>query len=210
MALKVIGSGYGRTGTMSMKLALEHLGFGPCHHMIEVMRNPAQPPLWKAVAAGGKVDWSEVFRGYDSQVDWPGAAVWRDTSIAFPDAKVLHTERPEDVWWNSFSMTIGKFFNLLPNLPLPPDAADIFHAMKNLFVKDQFGDPIERDRAIAAYRRNNQMVRDTIPADRLLVFDVAQGWGPLCRFLEVPEPEAPFPSTHHRAEFWAHFGGEPA
>lgn len=82
--------------------------------------------------------------------------------------------------------------------------------MKHWFVKDQFGDHIERDRAIAAYRGNNQMVRDTISADRLLVFDVAQGWGPLCRFLEVPEPQMPFPSANQREEFWAHFGSEPA
>jgi hypothetical protein len=210
MALKVIGSGFGRTGTMSMKLALEQLGFGPCHHMIEVVQNPAQPAVWKAVAAGEKVDWSEVFRGYNSQVDWPGAAVWRETSLAFPHAKVLHTERPEDVWWNSFTVTIGKFFNLLPNLPLPPEIADSFRTMKTLFIKEQFGDPVERDRAIASYRRNNQMVRDTIPADRLLVFDITQGWGPLCRFLDVTEPETPFPSSNHRAEFWAHFGSEPA
>src|SRR5215471_1053329 len=138
MALKVIGSGFGRTGTMSTKLALEQLGFGPCHHMIEVIENPAQPAQWKAVAAGEKVDWSEVFRGYNAQVDWPGAAVWRETSIAFPDAKVLHTERPEDVWWSSFGVTIAKFFNLFPNLPLPLEIADIFATMKDWLVKDQF------------------------------------------------------------------------
>ena len=91
MALAIIGSGFGRTGTMSTKLALQQLGFGPCHHMIEVVENPAQPAHWKAIAAGEKVVWAEVFDGYKSQVDWPGAAIWRETSVAFPDAKVLHT-----------------------------------------------------------------------------------------------------------------------
>lgn len=210
MALKVIGSGFGRTGTMSTKLALEQLGFGPCHHMVEVIENPAQPAQWKAVAAGETIDWGEVFRGYASQVDWPGAAVWRETAIAFPDAKIVHTERPEDVWWDSFSVTIAKFFNLYPNLPLPTEIAAIFGTMKSWLVREQFGDRIEREQAISAYRRNNQMVRDTIPADRLLVFDIAEGWAPLCRFLEVPKPETPFPFTHHRKEFWAHFGSEPA
>ena len=114
MALAIIGSGFGRTGTMSTKMALQQLGFGPCHHMIEVIENPAQPAHWKAIAAGEKVVWAEVFDGYNSQVDWPGAAVWRETSVAFPDAKVLHTERPEDEWWNSFSVTIGKFFDRSP------------------------------------------------------------------------------------------------
>jgi len=96
MTLKVIGSGFGRTGTMSTKLALEALGFGPCHHMVEVMENPAQPAHWKAIAAGEAVDWDAVFAGYTAQVDWPGAAVWRETIRAFPDAKVVHTERPEE------------------------------------------------------------------------------------------------------------------
>jgi hypothetical protein len=210
MSLKVIGSGFGRTGTMSTKMALEQLGFGPCHHMIEVMENPAQPAHWKAVAAGERADWSEVFDGYNSQVDWPGAAVWHETSIAFPDAKVVHTERPEDAWWNSFSVTIGKFFEVAPGLPLPPHIKGIFQTMSSWFMKDTFGDHTDRDSAIAAYRQNNDKVRDTIPAERLLVFNVAEGWGSLCRFLEVPEPAKPFPRSHPRDEFWAHFGGEPA
>ena len=140
MALAIIGSGFGRTGTMSMKMALEQLGFGPCHHMIEVIGNPAQPAHWKAIAAGEKVDWAEVFEGYNSQVDWPGAAVWRETSVAFPDAKVLHTERPEEEWWNSFSVTIGKFFDRAPNMSLPPHIADIFQTMSGWFMKDTFAD----------------------------------------------------------------------
>jgi hypothetical protein len=210
MALRVIGSGFGRTGTMSTKTALEQLGLGPCHHMIEVMGNPAQPAHWKAIAAREQVDWNEVFAGYNSQVDWPGAHVWHQTSVAFPDARVIHTERPDDEWWNSFSVTIGKFFKLAPTLPLPPHIREIFETMAGWFMKETFGDHTDRDSAIAAYRRNNQKVRDTIPAHRLLVFNVAEGWGPLCRFLEVPMPDTPFPRSHPRDEFWAHFGGEPA
>jgi hypothetical protein len=121
---------------------------------------------------------------------------------------VVHTERPEDVWWNSFSVTIGKFFTAAPSMPLPPHFKEIFQTMSGWFMKDTFGDHIDRDSAIAAYRRNNEKVRDAIPADRLLVFKVAEGWGPLCRFLEVPEPDAPFPRSHPRDEFWAHFGGD--
>jgi hypothetical protein len=210
MALKVIGSGFGRTGTMSMKEALGMLGLGPCHHMIEVMENPAQPAFWKAIAAGQPVDWADVFKGYTSQVDWPGAHVWHETSIAFPDAKVIHTERPEDVWWNSFNGTIGKFFAVYSELELPPHIADIFDTMHDWFLKETFKDFTDRDSAIAAYRHNNQKVRDTIPADRLLVFNVADGWDPLCRFLELPVPEAAFPHRHPKREFWEHFGGEPA
>jgi hypothetical protein len=210
MTLKVIGSGFGRTGTLSMKLALEQLGFGPCHHMMEVMGNPAQPAHWKALAAGKAVDWNEVFQGYNSQVDWPGAAVWRETSAHFPAAKVVHTERPEDEWWNSFSTTIGKFFRVAHEMALPPHIADIFATMSGGFMKDTFGGNVDKDTVVAAYRRNNQRVRDSIPGDRLLVFNVGDGWGPLCRFLGVAEPETPFPRSNARDEFWTHFGGEPA
>lgn len=210
MTLAIIGSGFGRTGTMSMKMALEQLGFGPCHHMIEVVENPAQPAHWKAIAAGRKVKWAEVFKGYNSQVDWPGAHVWRETAIAFPGAKVVHTERPEDEWWNSFSVTISKLFDRAPGMSMPPHIADIFRTMSDWLMQETFADHTDRATAIAAYRRNNQRVRDTIPAERLLVFNVAEGWDPLCRFLNAPKPATPFPRSHPRDEFWAHFGGEPA
>jgi hypothetical protein len=209
MSLKVIGSGFGRTGTMTTKQALETLGFGPCHHMVEIIENPAQLKLWKAVAAGEPVDWGEVFAGYKSQVDWPGAHVWEQTASAFPEAKVVHTERPEDVWWDSFKNTIGKFFAVFRDMELPPHIMDQFTTMHDWMMLGTFTDFSDRDSALAAYRANNRKVRDTIPAERLLVFNVADGWEPLCKFLEVPVPETPFPHTHPKKEFWEHFGGEP-
>jgi len=209
MSLKVIGSGFGRTGTMSTKIALEQLGFGPCHHMVEVMGNPGQPAFWHAHAVGEEVDWAEVFDGYDAQVDFPGAAVWHELSIAFPDAKVVHTERPEEAWWASYSNTINKFWIHRTRIDLPPPIAAVFETMDKLLVQDLIGGT-DRDSAIAAYRRNNEKVRDTIPADRLLVFTPADGWEPLCRFLGVAVPDTDFPRSNARDEFWAHFGGEPA
>lgn len=209
MGLAIIGSGFGRTGTMSTKLALEELGFGPCHHMVEVMQDPGQPAHWDALAAGAAVDWTEVFAGYPAQVDFPGAAVWHDLSIAFPEAKVIHTERPEEDWWASFSTTIGKFFAQRDSLPLPPPIAAIFRTMDQLLIRGVFGG-LDRASCIDAYRRNNAKVRATIPADRLLVFTPADGWAPLCRFLGVPVPAGAFPRSNARDEFWAHFGGEPA
>lgn len=209
MGLRIIGSGFGRTGTMSTKMALEQLGFGPCHHMVEVMGNPSQPPHWDALAAGQDVDWSDVFTGYASQVDFPGASVWHELSIAFPDARVIHTERPEEDWWASYSATIGKFFAHRESLPLPPPVAAIFETMDRLLVKGLFGG-LDRESSIAAYRRNNEKVRATIPADRLLIFNPAEGWEPICRFLDTPVPETEFPRSNAREEFWALFGGEPA
>ena len=109
MALEIIGPGFGRTGTHSLKIALEHLGFGPCHHMFEVRDHPEQLPAWEAVARGEPVDWDEVFRGYRAQVDWPGARVWRELARHWPEAKVILTVRDPDEWFDSVQATIAPF-----------------------------------------------------------------------------------------------------
>jgi hypothetical protein len=211
MALSVIGSGFGRTGTKSLKAAIELLGFGPCHHMHEIVEHPEQVAHWQAIAAGRQVDWHAVFAGYRSQVDWPGAHVWRELAEAFPDAKVIHTVRPEEVWWSSFARTIAKLMTIYKQLPLPPHIVDILDAWGQLAGQATFaGNVADRDTAIAAYRRRNEEVQAAIPADRLLVFDVAEGWQPLCRFLDIPAPAKPFPHHNLRADFWEVLGGEPA
>jgi hypothetical protein len=210
MPLKIIGSGFGRTGTMTMKDALGVLGFGPTHHMVELFENPEQISLWKDHFNGVTVDWEDVFKGYNSQVDWPGSSVWHQSLIAFPNAKVLHTERPEEDWWSSFDKTIGKLHRVYQDLPLPPVLHDLVAMTKDGLFLNGYGDFRDKDAMIAAYRANNRKVRDTVPANRLLVFDVARGWEPLCAFLDVPVPDTPFPHHNLRNEFWSHFGGEPA
>ena len=202
MALKIIGSGFGRTGTASMKLALETLDFGPCHHMEEVIANPAQVPHWQAVAAGRPVDWDVVFAGYRSQVDWPGAHVWRELAAAYPDAKVIHTVRPEENWWKSFSATIGTLLSGYRDLPAPPHVKAIMEAAYEMICVQTMGGSVDRESALAAYRRRTEEVRAVIAPERLLVFDVAQGWEPLCRFLGVPVPAVPFPRVNSTEEFW--------
>ena len=109
MALRIIGAGFGRTGTSSMKIALEHLGFGPCHHMFEVRDNPQLLPHWEKVADGQPQDWDEAFAGYRSQIDWPGARVWRELAGHYPDAKVILTVRDPDEWYDSMSATVIPF-----------------------------------------------------------------------------------------------------
>lgn len=208
MSLQVIGSGFGRTGTMTTKQVLETLGFGPCHHMVEIIEHPEQLALWKAASAGD-ASWENVYAGYRSQVDWPGAYVWEQAAAAFPEARVIHTERPEDDWWDSFNGTIGKFFAVFRDLELPPHIMEQFTFMDEWLIRGTFSDFNERDTAIAAYRANNRRVREVIAPERLLVFSVADGWQPLCEFLGVPVPDEPFPHTHPKKEFWEHFGGEP-
>jgi len=211
MALSVIGSGFGRTGTKSLKEGLEQLGFAPCHHMHEIVTHPEQVAHWQAVAAGQPVDWNEVFAGYHSQVDWPGAHVWRELSAAFPDAKVVHTLRPAEMWWNSYTKTIGKLMSTYKQIPLPPHITAILDAWNTMVGEKVFsGRTNDRETCIAAFNRNTEQVRDTIPANRLLLFDVSEGWGPLCKFLGVPFPATPFPHHNLRADFWEVLGGEPA
>ena len=210
MTLKIVGSGFGRTGTLSLKNAIETLGFGPCHHMEEIFQNPSQTAHWQAVAAGRPVDWNEVYAGYIAQIDWPGAHVWREAFAAFPDAPVIHSQRPDDIWWKSFSKTIAKLLTVYRDLPLPPHIRDMLDAGRELIGVQTFGGKwADRDVALAAYHKREADVRAAIPAGRLLVFDVADGWEPLCAFLKVPVPDTPFPNRNQRNDFRANLGGEP-
>ncbi len=211
MTLLVIGSGLGRTGTKSLKDALEQLGFGPCHHMHEILDHPEQVAHWQALAGGKTPDWDTVFSGYRAQVDWPGAHYWGELADAYPHAKVIHTVRPEERWWASFSVSIAKLIRVYTDLPLPAHARDMLDAWVAFAGKPTFGNGIDdRDTALAAYRLRTEQVKAAIPADRLLIFDVAEGWEPLCRFLDVPAPDRPFPHHNLRADFWEAVGGEPA
>ena len=106
MPLSVIGAGFGRTGTMSLKLALDQLGFGPCYHMTEVFKNPKASGYWEAAADGKPIDWEEVFAGYRSTVDWPGATFYKQLADAYPEAKVILTERDAEAWFESTQATI--------------------------------------------------------------------------------------------------------
>ncbi len=172
------------------------------------MGDPEQPPFWAARAAGEPVDWHAVFAKYNAQVDFPGAAVWPELIESFPEAKIIHTERPEDEWWASYSTTIGKFWLYDRTLPVPPELVDLFSIMDELLAKGVFGGG-DRETPLAAYRRNNANVRATVPADQLPVFSPSDGWEPLCRFLGVPVPDGVFPRSNAHDEFCALFGGEP-
>ena len=209
MALQVIGPGFGRTGTASLKRALEILGFGPCHHMEEVFPRPEQVEHWVAMVEGRPVDWDAAFAGFTSQVDWPGAHAWRQLAAHFPAAKVVLSVREPESWWRSFSDTIAKAL-----AGAPPDAPPHVHRMvaaARRFVAEQtFGGALDdKDRAITALHRRTEEVRAAIPAERLLVFDVAQGWEPLCRFLGVAVPEGPFPRVNSTEQFWELMQGKP-
>lgn len=201
MALQVIGTGFGRTGTKSLKLVLEQLGFGPCHHMIEVREKPELLPHWEAAARGETPDWDALFTDFRATVDWPAAEYWRELTAHYPDAKVIHTQRPSEAWLASIRRTI------FPSLKDRHDRkeemdrrrGDMAHA---LIVEGTFSGRIDDDaHCIDVFEAHNAAVREAIPPERLLVFEVAEGWGPLCAFLDVPVPDEPFPHTHTSDEF---------
>lgn len=202
MALTVIGAGFGRTGTASLKLALEQLGFGPCHHMSEVRRTPGLLALWEAAAAGEAMDWDRVFAGFRSTVDWPSAAFWCELATVYPEAKVLLSVRPAEHWWASFAGTIKTLLDDPAESPEPEIRR--LRAMARRVIADGSlrGSYDDRDAAVAAFERHVAEVTASVPPERLLVLDVADGWGPLCRFLNVAVPDAAFPRTNSAGEFW--------
>ena len=202
MALKVIGTGLGRTGTMSMKLALEQLGFGPCHHMVEVFMHPESVPLW--VAAGqGKPDWDALFDGYASMVDHPGCRFWRELMDYYPDAKLIHTVRDPNRWFDSTQATI---FAPDSGAVKPPEPMREFFSM---VMEEYEGRQHERDYMVEHFQRHTDDVLATVPPERLLVFDSAQGWAPLCAFLDVAVPDRPYPSENSTADFQARAASGP-
>ncbi|KLI63229.1 sulfotransferase family protein [Aurantiacibacter marinus] len=195
MTLKVIGAGPGRTATFSTKFALEHVGFGPCYHMVEVFRRARRNiALWQDVA-DGKPDWDTIFDGYASTVDYPAAIYWRQLAEHYPQAKVLLTVRDADSWVESCNATINS-----PRMLASLEGSDLDRMFKGTYLKS-FGEHINDPQWMADwYRAYNQEIIDTIPAERLLVFHPKEGWGPLCEFLEVPVPAEPFPRVNSRDE----------
>jgi hypothetical protein len=196
MALKIVGSGLGRTGTKSMQTALGMLGFGPCHHMVEVFMHPESMALW--VDAGeGRPDWDLIFRDYQSMVDYPGAAYWRQLADHYPDAKVLHTVRDPDKWFDSTQATIFSPASPAVNAAGPQAA----------FFESFMGSMREHlhDRAWMTdhFRQRTEEVKAAVSPERLLIYEVGEGWDRLCKFLGVPVPAEPYPSENSREEFIA-------
>jgi hypothetical protein len=205
MTLKVVGTGIGRTGTLSLKLALEQLGFGPCHHMVEVLSNmPKQLPLWQEAVAG-RPDWDRIYKGYASAVDWPTARFYRELHAAYPDAKFVMGYRSPKSWAESFSHTI--YLALSDIGKAPPEQHDWLRMVVE--VLNQNGIPPGLDAAglERAFAAHVNAVKATIPPERLLVFQAQDGWRPLCDFLQVPTPDGPYPRTNDRAEFWERMKG---
>ena len=220
MTLQVIGAGMGRTGTASLKLALEMLGFGRCHHMKELLGEPRTGKLWVDVWKGRGKDWDAIYAGYRSAVDFPTYRHYAELAERYPAAKVVLTVRDPEAWWQSTYETIyraepgvaGKA-KLAFQALYDRRARQILGIMPNLgpvlWQGDFEGRFEDKPFAIAKYRAHIEEVKATIPAERLLVFQVKEGWAPLCDFLGVPVPDVPFPRANSRAAFKANLARGP-
>jgi len=199
--MKVVGAGLGRTGTASLKKALEHLLGGTCHHMFEV-DSAEQARGWHAAAEGNPPDWHEFLADYTALVDWPGASFWPELSEAFPDALVLLSLRPLDEWWESVNATI--FRPSTPPTEDPDGGALARQEMWKSIIRNRFqADTTDRESSIEAAAAHNQAVIDTVPAERLLIYTPGDGWEPICNALGLPVPDIDYPHTNSREEFLA-------
>jgi hypothetical protein len=203
--MRIIGAGLGRTGTHSLKLALEQLLGAPCYHMVEVFEHPEHIPRWQAAVDGTMPDWPDLFSGYRATVDWPGAAFWREISAAYPDALVLLSTRADaDAWWTSASRTI---FEATRREPPDDEVFGPQHRMVTSLLARRFtpGWTDEAD-AKAAYDAHNAAVRAEAPADRLVEWQPGDGWEPICAALGVDVPAEPFPHVNTTDDFRAMLG----
>lgn len=193
MSLRVVGAGLGRTGTLSLKLALEKLLGAPCYHMMEVFGHPDHVPLWRDAALGRAPDWRKLFTGYAATVDWPACSFWSEIHAVYPDALILLSTRPADAWWKSASATI---------FPVQERIPPALREMTEPLFRERFTPRLDdRDACIAAFERHNADVRARAPRDRLLEWTASDGWAPLCRALGVPVPSEPFPRVNTTEEF---------
>jgi hypothetical protein len=205
MALKVIGAGFGRTGTKSLKTALEQLGFGRCYHMVEVVRNPGHLKHWTEIMQGGKADWDRLFRGYQAATDWPVAAYYKDLMNVYPQAKVILTVRDPERWHRSVMNTLyqagrglfGRVTRIIPSVH------QFLNAMEKAIWQDVFHNRLEdKAHAVEVFKNHIEEVKRSVPKERLLIFEARQGWEPLCSFLNVPVPvDKPYP--HKNKGAWA-------
>ncbi|MGP4102944.1 sulfotransferase family protein [Nonomuraea sp. KM90] len=208
--MRVIGAGLGRTGTLSLQAALEHLGFAPCFHGRHLHETLHLLPLWRAAAEQGSAEaWRRLFAGYDATVDWPSAAFWRELTAAFPDAKVILTVRDPHRWYDSMADTIFRAYDHSSRNQVVDEAARVVPGMAELgafmreVVWDRFfaGRFADREHAIGVYTEHNAAVQREIPPARLLVMRPGTSWEPLCSFLGLPAPREPYPHLNESGRF---------
>ena len=212
--MKVIGAGFGRTGTASLKAALETLGFGPCYHMTEIFEHPGHAGFWQAAWREEPVDWDGVLGAYEATVDWPACTFYAELMERYPDAKVLLSVRDPERWYQSTRSTIYELGRIRSGYPLSRLSFAFSFLLgygtfktghgpmtEEIIWRGTFDGKFEdKHHAIEVFNRHNEEVRRRVPKDRLLVYEVKEGWGPLCEFLGVQEPDSVFPHLNDATE----------
>ena len=211
--MKVIGAGFGRTGTASLQSALEELGFGPCYHMYEVFEHPEHADFWEDALRGAPVDWDEVLGGYEASVDWPACTFYEQLMERHPDAKVLLSVRDPEQWYESMRSTVYELAKLSRRSPFSRVGLALASlirfgtfTIRPLQIAQELDEATfegmfeDKRHAIEVFNQHNEEVKRRVPEERLLVYEVKEGWGPLCEFLGVEEPAHPFPRFHEAAE----------
>lgn len=201
--MKVIGAGMGRTGTTSLQIALQELGFDPCYHMTEALRNPSHVPMWHGAGRGKTVNWDEVLGDYEATVDFPGCSFYRELMAHYPEAKVLLSVRDPERWYESAYETIYQMTKVIPvwlRLLVRP-LGKIYEMTDSVIWQGTFEGAMEnRERAVQKFIEWNEQVQRDVPPEKLLVYSVKEGWEPLCDFLGVPVPDKPFPHANDRVK----------
>jgi hypothetical protein len=201
MTLEIIGAGLGRTATRSLQKALEQLGYSPCHHMFEVNDHPEQATPFLRAARGDLDEMIEFCGRYRAVVDWPAAAFWRPLSEAHPAAKIILSVRPSEGWYASVMATIYPSSRAI-TMARPPELGDVPDMLEEVIWQGTFDGRFRRkDDAIAVYEAHNAEVIASLPAERLLVYQTGSGWDPICEFLGVDVPDAPYPTSNTRTTF---------
>ena len=205
MTISLIGAGYGRTGTLSLKSALETLGYNKCHHMIEVIRNPGESEKWLQAIDAKTVNWASLLKGYEATVDWPACHFYHELADYYPKAKVLLSIRDPLDWFESMSATT---LGVIRKRMQASNAGQPKNLGTELVVNAAFGGEIDdAEHAIRMFNQHTKEVVDTIDSDRLLIYNAREGWEPLCQFLDKPVPDAAFPRVNSRDEFEEIFFG---
>jgi hypothetical protein len=200
--MKVIGAGFGRTGTMSLKVALQQIGFGPCLHMIDLLAgNPELSDTFREAYEGRATNWAEALKDFQSTVDWPGCTFYQQLMDTYPDAPVILTVRDPEAWYKSVNDTIYGAAQAIKTMPEMAEKPVVKMLQAIVWEGDLEGTFADKERTLSIFDNHNRKVREYVPSDRLLIFEVKQGWAPLCNFLGVDIPDEPFPHVNDTKSF---------
>lgn len=212
--MKVIGAGFGRTGTWSLKHALDEVGAGPTFHMLDLIRNPDKVAPWHDAAIKGNVDFEAMFDGYESTIDWPGCSYWRELMEAYPEAQVLLNVRDFDGWYKSFNNTIyavrkaAMAGELVQDANRPAPSPELWEVIGHLIYEHDLEGKVDQPDALRdLYHERIETIKSEVPADRLTMFELGKdGWETLADMMGVEAPTTEFPHLHDTDEFRSEFG----